>query len=277
MDITKHYNFYKYVIESLKLLGGSGTNYEILEKIINLANLNSEEIDRLHCGGPTTVADYQVAWAKTYLKAYGYIDTSGRGIWHLTEKAKEPIASNEEITSFYRSRKRTKNKTSDSKDLSPKELNDQSEEWMQDIIKRLSSISPAGFERLCQRLLREKGFSEVKVTGKVGDKGIDGIGILKLSLISFRVVFQCKRYVGTVGSGDIRNFRGAVSGKADRGIFLTTGHFSRSAIEEASRPGADPIELINGVDICNLLKELSLGVKTKEIVSVDDEWFDEFN
>ena len=124
--------------------------------------------------------------------------------------------------------------------------------------------------------LREKGFSKVKITGKSGDQGIDGEGVLKINLISFRIIFQCKKYDGGVSPSEIRDFRGAISGNADRGIFLTTGHFRRAAIEEAERSGTNIIELIDGEEICNLLRELNIGIKTTEKISIDNEFFEEF-
>src|SRR5207244_2458619 len=69
---------------------------------------------------------------------------------------------------------------------------------------------PPAFERLCQRLLREEGFIKVEVTGHSGDGGIDGIGILRVSMLAFPVFFQCKRYKGSVGAGAVRDFRGAM-------------------------------------------------------------------
>lgn len=277
MDITKHYNYYEFVIKALKELGGSGRNEEILDRIILLAKLNDKEIEKLHSGGPRTVVDYQVAWAKTYLKKNGYIESSGRSIWNLTEKAySEKLASNEEINSFARNLDKEKNKITNPELINNEDNNIDTDDWIEDLTKKLLSISPIGFERLCQRLFREKGFIKVDVTGKSGDGGIDGIGVLKLSLVSFKVLFQCKRYKGSVGSSDIRDFRGAMSGIADKGVFLTTGHFTSGAKTEASRAGAEPIELIDGVEICNLLKELNLGIKTKEIIVVDNEWFKEF-
>lgn len=277
MDITKHYNYYEYVINSLKLLGGSGRNDEILEKVIKLAELNDEETERLHAGGPRTVVEYQVAWAKTYLKNYGYLENSARGIWTLTENGySEDIASKDKITAFVRKKSRLTDQVPGAYNKNDNQNNEDSSDWIENLTEKMLSLSPEGFERLCQRIFRENGFVKVDVTGRTGDGGIDGIGILKLSLMSFKVLFQCKRYKGSVGAGDIRNFRGAMSGNADKGIFLTTGHFTKSAKEEASRPGAEPIELIDGVDLCNLLKEINLGIKTKQVIIVDDEWFSEF-
>jgi restriction system protein len=132
------------------------------------------------------------------------------------------------------------------------------------------------FERLCQLVLRESGFIKVQVTGRSGDGGIDGIGILKMNLLSFHVSFQCKRYQGSVGSAELRDFRGAMIGRGDKGIFITTGSFSSEARKEANRDGAPAIDLIDGEDLCELLKNLRLGLTTESVekVTVKTEWFD---
>jgi restriction system protein len=142
-------------------------------------------------------------------------------------------------------------------------------------------LSPSGFERLAQRVLREAGFTNVTVTGRSGDGGIDGVGTYRLSLVSFPVYFQCKRYRGSVPSRDVRDFRGALVGRGEKGLFITTGSFTREAQREANREGATPIELIDGPVLCDLLKEYRLGVsviiRTVEDVSVRGEFFDDFN
>lgn len=154
---------------------------------------------------------------------------------------------------------------------------DYSEEWKEKLLNILYSISPAAFERLAQRILRESGFSQVEVTGKVGDGGIDGKGIVRVSgLLSFHVIFQCKRYKGSVSPSQIRDFRGAMQGRADKGLFITTGNFTRDALKEATRDGAPPIDLIDGELLCEKLKELKLGITTQfiEQVEIKTEWFD---
>ncbi len=92
-------------------------------------------------------------------------------------------------------------------------------DYKQQLLTILRKLPPSGFERLCQRLLEVAGFEEVVVTGQSGDGGIDGIGILKLNpFVTSKVLFQCKRYSGAVGSPEVRNFRGAMQGRATRGI-----------------------------------------------------------
>ncbi len=143
----------------------------------------------------------------------------------------------------------------------------------------VKNIDPAEFERLCQRLLRESGFTDVTVEGKTGDGGIDGRATFKLAgLISIKVIFQCKRYKGSVSSQEIREFKGTMVGRAEKGLFMTTGVFTRSAKEEASRDGSIPIDLVDGDALIEIMKELGLGVeleKTEE-VKVDKAWFSSF-
>ncbi|MCA6408140.1 MAG: restriction endonuclease, partial [Cytophagales bacterium] len=140
-------------------------------------------------------------------------------------------------------------------------------------------LSPSSFERLIQRILREKGFSQVEVIGKTGDGGIDGRGIAKINgILSFHIIFQCKRYKGKVSSGEIRDFRGAMVGRTDKGLFITTGTFTRDAIREANRDGAPAIDLMDGEKIAEKLKELNLGIdiELREHISINRKWFDDF-
>jgi restriction system protein len=151
-------------------------------------------------------------------------------------------------------------------------------EWKQQLHALLTQkLSPAAFERLVQRVLRESGFTHVEVTGRSGDGGIDGRGIARIhGLMSFHVLFQCKRYKGTVGPGEIRDFRGAMVGRADKGLFITTGTFTPAAVKEATRDGAPPIDLIDGGEFADKLKELRLGVgiEIREVIRVEEAWFD---
>ncbi|MEZ2625066.1 restriction endonuclease [Paenalcaligenes hominis] len=177
------------------------------------------------------------------------MDNFARGVWALTNKAKK-----DSVIDAQRSIRVARASTPNTY-------------WQ---------MSPDGFERLTQRLLRESGFVHVEVTGRTGDGGIDGRGIARVNgLMSFHVAFQCKKYKGAVSASEIRDFRGATVGRADRGLFITTGSFTKFAIEEANRDGASPIDLVDGDQLVSKLKELSLGVKTEMIeeVTVDSEWF----
>jgi restriction system protein len=110
-------------------------------------------------------------------------------------------------------------------------------DWKEELLEALLAMPAAGFERLSQRLLREAGFNNTSVVGRSGDGGIDGLGVYRLSPVSFPIFFQCKRYRGSVGPGAVRDFRGAMAGRGDKGLLITTGNFTAKAEQEARRDG----------------------------------------
>jgi restriction endonuclease Mrr len=150
--------------------------------------------------------------------------------------------------------------------------------WQDQLLDCLLKMKPAAFERLCQRVLKDSGFIKVEITGRSGDGGIDGIGVLRLNLLSFHVLFQCKRWKGSVGASAIRDFRGAMVGRTDKGLVITTGTFTTDARKEATRDGAPAIDLVDGETLCELLKSLKIGVATRmvEHVLVEQDAFLEF-
>jgi restriction system protein len=269
-------------LEALKLLGGSGSIVEINEMVYEVMEFDEETLEIPHDeNGVQNEIDYRLAWSRTYLKKYGLLENSTRGIWALLDNDidTKKIDSNEIVKFVRELTKKAKTEKGKNIKLQNEEVEDEIDDltdWKENLISVLLQIEPSAFERLCQRLLRESGFVQVEVTGKSGDGGIDGKGIVKISgFLSFHVIFQCKRYKGSVGSGEIRDFRGAMQGRADKGIFITTGNFTREAVKEATRDGAPPIELIDGETLCDKLKEFDLGVKTEliEDVSINSEWF----
>ena len=153
----------------------------------------------------------------------------------------------------------------------------EAEGWREELYHVFTKeMSPDAFERLTQRLLRESGFVQVEVTGRTGDGGIDGKGIARIhGFMSFHVIFQCKKYQGSISAGQIRDFRGAMVGRADKGLFITTGTFTPAAVKEATRDGAPPIDLVDGDQLAEKLKEFQLGINTQMIekVTIDKDWF----
>lgn len=266
------------VINALKALGGSGTLQEINDKVAEIAKIPADQLDILHDpekGGLTEI-EYRLMWTRTYLKTFGIIDNSVRGVWAFTEKgASIDKVDEKEVVRFVRAQlKKKKRETPDIDEESPNEV----VEWQGELLEVIQNISPAAFERLIQRLLRESGFIQVEVTGRSGDEGIDGHGIMKLGdLLSFHVVFQAKRWKGSVGPAQVRDFRGAMVGRADKGLLITTGTFTKDAQKESTRDGAPAIDLIDGDQLVEKLKKLSLGVSTKiievEQINVDRNWF----
>jgi restriction system protein len=274
MAVPTYDNLYNPLIQALKQLGGSGSVSEIEEKVAEILKLSEEDIAEIHRNN-TTKLSYRLAWTRNYLKRYGILENSSRAIWALT-----PVGIH--IDKVDKTEVNKKVKSLDhkaAKETVDEETPDDELLWQEQYIEQLQSISPKGFEHVCQRMLRESGFIQVEVTGRSGDGGIDGRGIIKIGgLLSFHIIFQCKRYVGSVSSQQIRDFRGAMVGRADKGIFITTGTFTRDARQEATRDGAPPIDLIDGEDLVQRMKELRLGVKVEqeEVVEVDKEWFKAF-
>ncbi len=274
--MPRHVDLMWPTLKALNALGGSARNRELEDQIAKDLDLEREVLEVLYKDGPQTVFRYRCAWARTYLRSIGAVDNSARGVWALTETGRR-IRSEDEAVALYKGR--GSSRTSGTQPKDPDEPVDEAsteDSWQADLLGVLREIEPAAFERLCQRLLREHGFTRVEVTGRSGDGGIDGRGVLRVNLLSFHVSFQSKRYAGTVGPGDIRDFRGAIAGRSDKGLFITTGRFTNAAKLEAAREGAVAIDLIDGEDLCLLLKEKGLGVVTETVerVTLDRSFFD---
>jgi restriction system protein len=268
------------LLQALRALGGSGSVEEMYAKTVEITGLSEEVTAQIHepeKSSQTEIA-YRLAWARTYLKKYGLLENSSRGVWSLTEKAKSiDRVDSVEVVRFVRSVVKQEMSKKRTVDETVREELSEVEGWKDKLSAVLTQqVDPSGFERLVQRVLRESGFIHVEVTGRTGDGGIDGKGIARIhGFMSFHVLFQCKRYKGSVGASEIRDFRGAMVGRADKGLFITTGSFTPAAVKEATRDGAPPIDLVDGEDLAEKLKELALGVKTElvESVSVDAAWF----
>ncbi len=270
------------VLTALKELGGSATNKEIYEKVIENEHFSVEQQSLPDKSGRKTEIEYRLGWARTHLADISALENSARGIWSLTEIGKSLTFDQMETNfrEFRTSRQRNTHLSINDSDTFEETIGESSETWKDQLIARLLEVDPSGFERLAQRLLREAGFVNVTVLGKSGDGGIDGVGVYRLSLVSFPVFFQCKRYRGTVPAGAVRDFRGAMSGRGEKGLLITTGYFTRDAQNEASRDGAPPVELIDGDRLCDLLRDFRLGVSVTERVvmdiSVDVSFFEEY-
>jgi len=278
-------------IAALKDLGGSATIQELDEKVIELEGVTeAEQAFTMPRDENRTRVNYYLAWARTYLKRGDALNNSKRGVWALTEtgsaisELSATRAIYDQVTQEERERARLKRLAAKRADADRgKEIEvmvddgpADEEDWKSALLAVLGKMPPDGFERLAQRLLREAGFTKVEVRGKSGDGGIDGVGVLRVNLVSFQVYFQCKRWKGSVGSKEIRDFRGALQGRADKGLFITTGHFTSQASDEATRDGAIAIDLIDGDRLCELLKENRLGVETEMIerVQIQADWFE---
>jgi len=266
-------------LQALRMLGGSGTIEEIYQQVTELVGLTNEQLDVLHDperGGQTEV-EYRLAWSRTYLKKYGILENSSRGIWALTAKGRQlDKVDVSAVKRYVQDEAKQRKLSTDLEGLPEPVVTELS--WRDELLGILLKLESKAFERLIQRLLRESGFIQVEVTGQSGDGGIDGKGIMRLGgLLSFHVIFQCKRYTGSVSASQVRDFRGAMVGRADKGLLVTTGNFTKDAVKEATRDGAPAIDLVDGDQLLNKLKELGLGVQTKKVeieqIVLDSGWF----
>jgi restriction system protein len=292
--VPAYHEYFLPTLRAVDELGGSGSISEIVDAVIKAEGYSEEQQAVLHKNGPNTEIEYRLAWARTYLKYFGLLSNSARGVWAITEdgtrflhdpaatddqrerKLQELRAAHVRAAAVERAaRGQSPPGTTPDADGTPE---DDGGDWKQRLIATLTSesFSPAAFERLAQRLLREADFESVLVTGRSGDQGIDGIGTYRLGLLTFPVFFQCKRYARSVGPGEVRDFRGAMAGRGEKGLLITTGTFTAEAKKEANRDGATPIELIDGDKLCDLLKQYELGVRTTERIVEDVEVISEF-
>ena len=281
-QMPRYGDFYTPLLLSLRQLGGSASIEELNSAVIDSMKLPQEVLEELHDPekSNTTEVEYRLAWARTYLKLYGILENSSRGVWALTKQAeslkKIDVAEVRRVVGEKFRKKGGAPKSTSTDEPLVEEI--QGESWREQLYEIMTKkLDPSAFERLVQRLLRESGFVQVEVTGRTGDGGIDGKGIARIhGLMSFHVVFQCKRDSGVVGASQVRDFRGSMIGRADKGLFITTGTFSKDAMKEATRDGAPPIDMLDGDALASKLKEMELGLRVKmvEEVEVVPEWFD---
>jgi restriction system protein len=286
-DLPSFEEYFAPAVAVLKAHGGSATIEELEEGVAAEMKLSDDVRSVLHGDGPRTQFDYELAWVRTYLKKAGAAENSERGVWRLTPAglgiSEADLAL---IPQQVRAEDRGKRREKPTLDKNVIEyggelinaddtVDETGTQWKEVLLECLLKIDPGAFERLCQRVLRESGFVKVEVTGKSGDGGIDGIGVLRLNLLSFQVFFQCKRWKGSVGASTIRDFRGAMVGRADKGLVITTATFTADARREATRDGAPAIDLVDGDTLCDLLKSLRIGVSVRQIeqVTIDQKAF----
>ncbi len=296
MSVPQYHQLFNPVLKAMHRLGGSASVAEMNDEAIGSLDLSPSDVAQQHDDHSTEV-EYRLAWARTYLKAFGLLNNTSRGVWVLTPSGQNCKDVDEStVVRFMRMQRKARSIGKHADDANAPDQKIQADPgldvdtaevvaqtaqefaWQEQLMHALLNLAPSAFERLCQRLLRESGFTQVRVTGRSGDGGIDGVGLVQLGgLLSFPVLFQCKRYRGSVGAGVIRDFRGAMIGRADRGLVLTTGSYTHDARVEATRDGAPPIDLVDGDRLLEKLKELRLGVEVRMIeeVTVNIGWFED--
>ncbi len=267
-------------LEVLKALSMPASNSEIDSAVADAFKLNPAQRLLLHGEGPQTELSYRVAWARSGLVAAGALDHVSRALWRLNSAGREmSCAEVEQARAEYLQKSREADRPTTAGVEGDAGDSQEPQDWKEALCDRLLAMSPVAFERLSGRLLEAAGFDEVQVTGSVADGGIDAVGIYRPSgLISFRTSVQCKRWQGSVGRDRVQAFQGASMPRSDRGIIITTGTFTVGARAQAQAPGAFPVDLIDGIQLAELLKQYGLGVRTTtvELVTLDQSFFADY-
>ena len=280
---AKFVRYFGPLLDALRALGGSAKADEAVDRVAEDLKISDSVLNETLPSGGSRFRN-QVAWARFYLVREGLVDSSKHGVWSLTSRGLETKLTSEQSrevflrwVKIFQEQRKLKAKSEPVAEQVAEGTGSVSKDYREEVLSILLKLPPEGFERLAQRLLREAGFTQVIVTGQSGDGGIDGFGTLQVNpLVSFKVLFQCKRYTKSVPPSQVRDFRGAMAGRADKGIIVTTGSFTAEARREASRDGAPPIELIDGERLLDMLEKLELGLKPVTTYEVEHGFFKEF-
>lgn len=280
---AKFVRYFGPLVDALRGLGGSAKADEAVDRVATDLKLTDQVLNETLPSGGSRFRN-QVAWARFYLVREGLLDSSKRGVWSLTARGLEARLTPEQSreiflkwVKIFQEQRKSRPKSAPAPEEVAEGTGAVSRDYREEVLAILMKLPPEGFERLAQRILREAGFTQVVVTGQSGDGGIDGFGTLQVNpLVSFKVLFQCKRYSKSVPPSQVRDFRGAMAGRADKGIIITTGTFTAEARREATRDGAPAIELIDGEGLLDMLEKLELGLKPVTTFEVEHQFFCEF-
>jgi restriction system protein len=273
-------SYIKPVLYALQANGGAGNSSSIIDQVIEDLGISEEDLEETTANGQSRIRN-QIQWARFYLFKAGLIDNSERGIWRLTNEGLEAKLSDEHVYKLFKqvqtSVKKSKDKAAQSKKPDFEDKITEDEEHSVELLALIKSISPTGFEKLCKRLLIEIGIKNIIITGGSGDQGVDGKGVVQLNdVVSLNIVFQCKRYKEVVSPHHVRDFRGAMQGRGEKGLIISTGRFTKEAKNEANREGVTPIELIDGDRLVDLFEKHKLGLKPVTVYEIDTEFFKGF-
>ena len=276
--------FIKPVLLTLQENGGAGATSSIIEQIIERMGITDAELEETTSNGQSRIRN-QIQWARFYLFKAGLVDNAQKGIWRLTNEGLETKMNDDDVYTLFKGVQESvkKSPTTNVSKVDKKEetkfeeTSTEDEEHATGLLNIIQNLSPGGFEKICKRLLTEIGINDIMITGGAGDQGIDGRGIVKLNdVVSLNIVFQCKRYKETVSPHHVRDFRGAMQGRGEKGLIITTGRFTKEAKSEANRDGVTPIELIDGDRLVELFEKYQLGLKSVTVFEIEHEFFKGF-
>jgi len=280
-------------LDALRELGGSGSPAEVSSVVAMREKISEDALNETTKSGASKFHN-QVCWARQYLVWEGYIDACVRGIWKLTPVGQTKKISLDEARKIFlkwvevnRLRRKAKAEHKSSAetfeaDIDEEEIDDDSSvsvDYKQQVLDYLRRMHPSAFERFCLYLLRVNSFENPKLTGGSHDEGIDGVATLRINpFVSFRVLFQAKRYKdgNNISRAQIGDFRNAMIGRADKGIFITTSKFTSEAIKEANREGAPQVELVDAEQLVKMIELSGLGLKPVTTYEIDHNFFQQY-
>ncbi len=272
-------------VQAVAALGGSGQKKEITERVIDDIGATEEQLSVTYDNRPKSVLLDRLAWARSWAKLVGALETPQQDLHVLTSRGREILSlseseANERIRQFVRDYRATKKQNQQFVAESEAPAEDEVGEdtsWQDCLLDRLHRLSPDGFEEFVLYLLRTFGLQLTRVGGS-GDEGIDGIGTAPLSpVLSSRVAVQAKRYdpTSTVGREVVALFqRDASAAGAERAVLVTLGRFSEPA-RKAATAATPTVDLIDGETLCDLVRQQEIGIRI--VPQVMDSWFDRFD
>lgn len=242
-------------------LGGTASIKQISRSLAQVLQISRAAREIRHGDGQMSEFGYRAHRARSALKSIdAVVENASNGLWSITDSGRGILDESTLLGML--------------EGGGPKPDYD-NKSWRDKLLEFLQNMDPQSFQNICNQVLNRSGFRQVQITNRAGNGDILGSGALRVNLVSFHILFQFKRSATPIDDAEIRDFRGAMIGRAEKGLFVTTGKFTDSASQEALRNGAPVIDLINGIEFCDLLRDLELGVSTKlsEVIEVDPEYF----
>lgn len=282
--------------------GQEHSKRDIVPALATEFGLTQADLEELLPTGRQGKFDNRVGWAKSYLKQAGLLETTGRGLFRITDRGRQVLKEApqrvdvkylERFPEYQAFKARTRERAqvvesaAENAGTTPEEMLESGYQQLRstlanDILQLVQSLSPAFFERLVMQLLLGMGYGGTRedagqVVGKSGDGGIDGI--INEDRLGLDVIYiQAKRWEGDVGRPEIQKFVGALAGnKASKGVFITTSGFTKEARAYAGQVNSKVV-LIDGTMLAELMIDYNIGVSTREtyeIKRVDSDYFAE--
>jgi restriction system protein len=304
-------DYQKTMLPVLEFLGSGklSNSHDAAQYVGKYFKLTEQELNELLPNTKKKIINNRVHWARAHLKMAGAIINPVKGMIQITERGKEILKKKpdtltikylmeqyedyrEKINSYRKKKKDnsqspTSTESVDSSIQTPEEQIEFGYQTLKEsleieILLKLKAVHPSFFEKIVVELLVKMGYGgsiddAAQAIGKSGDEGIDGI--IKEDKLGLDVIYiQAKRWQGVVGRPEIQKFVGALAGqRAKKGVFITTSHFTREAIDYAAQMDTK-IVLIDGEKLSQLMIDYNLGVSvqnTYEIKKIDSDYFEE--